>query len=140
MIGLRPLFSDRRYLKGASALASLRAESSPRSRVLEFTHRAMSLVLFGLLMGTGWVGLSYLKSEVHGGPPKGADRVTRNTPAPATPIEINTAVPSLVYAVPGDAAYYHTSGHLSSLRRRNAMSEDAALKKGLKPCPICMRR
>jgi hypothetical protein len=122
-------------------LANLGAQSSERSSFLGSINRAISLVLFGLLLGVGWIALSYLKSGLHDHLQKSpAEQIIQNSNATALPVEVTNATTGvLVYAVLGDSSYYHTSGHLPSLRRRSAMSEEAARKRGLRPCPVCIR-
>jgi hypothetical protein len=44
----------------------------------------------------------------------------------------------LVYSCDNDRKYYHTSNHLPTRSARVALSEDAAIKRSLKPCPVCI--
>ncbi len=44
----------------------------------------------------------------------------------------------LVYSCTGDNEFYHASTHLPSRCQRSALSEEAALRRGLKPCRKCM--
>jgi hypothetical protein len=107
------------------------------------------LIVFVFLLAAGWVGLSYLKS----------DRASRSTagaqlekPAPASTMAVTAigiqkasadatplAVPvHLVYSCKADKDHYHTSAHLPSKCERSALSEQSALQRGLKPCPVCL--
>jgi hypothetical protein len=105
--------------------------------------------VFVFLLAAGWVGVSYLKS----------DRVSRSTggsqlekaapvsnmsvtaigiqkaSADATPL---TTPVHLVYSCKADKDRYHTSAHLTGKCERSALSEQSALQRGLKPCPVCM--
>jgi hypothetical protein len=49
-----------------------------------------------------------------------------------------TAPLRLVYWCGGDAEYYHTRAHLPSGCGRTALSEEAAARRGLKRCPVCL--
>jgi hypothetical protein len=123
-------------------LATLGSRSPSRSRLLELISRTLSLVAFVMLLGAGWVLLSYLKSGLPTGASKSAGvDLPRQVVAAPTAVEVSqvVAAPLLVYAVTGDTTYYHSSGHLPSQRRRSALTEQAAQKRGLKPCPICLR-
>jgi hypothetical protein len=46
--------------------------------------------------------------------------------------------PRLVYWCGGDAEYYHTQAHLPKSCSRTAISEEAAARRGLKRCLICL--
>ena len=119
-------------------MATLGAQNHVRSSFLEFVNTAVSVVLLCLLLGAGWIALSYLKSGLHGHFQKTrAEAAVQD--ASVAPLEA-PAAPVLVYELSGDNSYYHTSGHLASITGRSAISEDAAKKRGLKPCPICMRQ
>ena len=130
-------------------MPSLHARSPLRSaHPLLLLTKLVYLIVFAFLLAAGWVGVSYLKS----------DRSSRSTagsqlekPAPAsmavTAIGIQKAsadttplsVPvHLVYSCKADKDNYHTSAHLPSKCERSALSEQSALQRGLKPCPICM--
>ena len=130
-------------------MPSLHARSPLRStHPLLLLTKLVYLIVFAFLLAAGWVGVSYLKS----------DRSSRSTagtqlekPAPpsmaVTAIGIQKAsadttplsVPvHLVYSCKADKDHYHTSAHLPSKCERSALSEQSALQRGLKPCPICM--
>ena len=119
-------------------MATLGAQSNMRGHFMEFVNTAVSVVLLCLLLGAGWIALSYLKSGLH-------SHLQKNRAEPAVQ-ELSVvpqeapAAPVLVYELSGDNLYYHTSGHLPSIKQRSAISEEAAIKRGLKPCPICMRQ
>ena len=46
---------------------------------------------------------------------------------------------NLVYAAQSDQRYYHRPNHVPGQGERSALSEEAARRLGLKPCPICIR-
>ena len=129
-------------------MASLQARSSLRSaHPLLFINKLISLTAFIILLGAGWVAVSYLKNEIitrwHG---------TTENKAPATlntsAVQIDTAASTetkalstpvrLVYSCSQDQEYYHASTHLPSRCERTALSEEAALRRGLKHCRVCL--
>ncbi|HEY6330886.1 MAG TPA: hypothetical protein VI756_16260 [Blastocatellia bacterium] len=120
-------------------MATLGAQTSIRGHFLQLVNTGVSLVLFTLLLCVGWIALSYLKSRPSIHTQRSvAEPILRN--ASVAPDETQAApLAVLVYQVSGDNTYYHTSAHLVSPKPRTAMSEQAASKRGLKPCPICMR-
>jgi hypothetical protein len=123
-------------------LATLGAQTSVRGHFVQLINTGVSLVLFALLLCVGWIALSYLKSRVGARVSSHTQRIQaepilRN--ASVAPEETPAAPPVLVYQNSGDNTYYHTSAHLASPKPRTAMSEQTARKRGLKPCPICMR-
>jgi hypothetical protein len=124
-------------------LASLQARSSLRSaHPLIVVNKLISLTAFIFLLAAGWVAVNYLKNEV----------LTRWHSEAAAPTTNSAAVPTseaaearsvrlpvrLVYACAGDKEFYHSSTHLSARCDRVAMSEEAALTRGLKRCHICL--
>jgi hypothetical protein len=112
-----------------------------------FVNKLISLIAFLVLLGAGWVALSYLRTEM-----SDSIRVTSADaqPAPATApsvkpgetsgVQMNTlAAPSrLVYSCPAESDYYHTASHMTTRCKRQAVSEEAALRRGLKPCNVCI--
>ena len=131
-------------------MPSLQARSPLRSaHPLLLLTKLVYLVVFVFLLAAGWVGVSYLKS----------DRISRSTPGaqpekarPASTMAVTAvgiqkasadstplSVPvHLVYSCKADKEHYHTSAHLSGKCERSALSEQSALQRGLKPCPICL--
>lgn len=131
-------------------MPSLQARSPLRSaHPLLLLTKLVYLIAFIFLLAAGWVGVSYLKS----------DRASRTTPgaqagkaAPASTMAVTAigvqnasadstplSVPvHLVYSCKADQEHYHTSAHLPGKCERSALSEQSALQRGLKPCPICM--
>ena len=125
-------------------MASLQARSSLRSaHPLLFINKLISLTAFIILLGAGWVAVSYLKNEV----------ITRwrgatENKAPSTlnnsAVQIDSAASTetkavrLVYSCSEDQEYYHASTHLPSRCERTALSEEAALRRGLKHCRVCL--
>jgi len=96
-----------------------------------------------LLLAAGWVAVNYLKNEV----------LTRWHSEAAAPAATSGAVQSsdaateaktahlpvrLVYSCAGDKQLYHNSTHLPAKCDRTAMSEEAALTRGLKRCHLCL--
>jgi hypothetical protein len=96
-----------------------------------------------LLLAAGWVAVNYLKNEV----------LTRWRTPGETTASASAALPSsdtasdtkaartpvrMVYSCAGDKQYYHNSTHLPARCDRSAMSEEAALSRGLKRCHLCL--
>lgn len=130
-------------------MASLRAQTQPRSvRAPILINKIVSFITFLMLLGAGWVAISYLKTQITGhGDDAVAGRQTRSAPAsPAPPYEQNkrskdkAMSSSLVYSAAGETTYYHTSTHLPSRGERSAFGEETARERGLKPCPVCIRQ
>lgn len=125
-------------------MASLQARSPLRSaHPLFFINKLLSLSAFLFLLGAGWVALCYLKTEVLSHWNRGAE----NAPSKNLPVEVGADSPQikqlsapirLVYSCAGDDEYYHVSTHLPARCERAALSEEAALQRGLKRCRICM--
>jgi len=125
-------------------LASLQARSSLRSaHPLLFINKLISLTAFIILLGAGWVAVNYLKNEVitrWRGATENKAPATLNTSA----VQIDTAASTetktvrLVYSCSTDQEYYHASTHLPSRCERTALSEEAALRRGLKHCGVCL--
>jgi hypothetical protein len=130
---------------------SLQSGSHLRSTTpLLLLTKVVSLIVFTFLLAAGWVGLSYLKSDMASRSARASqlEKPARpaNTPASATPVDqkpspevIRLATPvRLVYSCKTDKDHYHTSTHLSNKCERSALSEQSALQRGLKPCSICI--
>lgn len=95
------------------------------------------------LLAAGWVAVNYLKNEVltrwrsETAPPAAnaaavsGDAAAADTKAARKPVR-------MVYSCAGEPQFYHSSTHLSGKCDRTAMSEDAALTRGLKRCHICL--
>ena len=125
-------------------MASLQARSSLRSaHPLLFINKLISLTAFIILLGAGWVAVNYLKNEVitrWRGATENKAPATLNTSA----VQIDTAASTetktvrLVYSCSADQEYYHASTHLPSRCERTALSEEAALRRGLKHCGVCL--
>jgi hypothetical protein len=130
---------------------SLLARSRLRpSRPLFFLSKLASLSAFVILMCIGWIGFSYLKSDLASRSAGGAPQVQASpghavestavrlssaaveTKAPANPVR-------LVYSCKSDKEHYHTSTHLPAGCEPSALGEEAALQRGLKPCSTCLR-
>ena len=131
-------------------MPSLQARGPLRStHPLLLLTKLVYLIVFVFLLAAGWVGLSYLKS----------DRASRSTtgaqleqPQPASTMAVTaigiqkasadatplTVPVHLVYSCKADKDHYHTSAHLPSKCERSALSEQSALQRGLKPCPVCL--
>jgi hypothetical protein len=128
-------------------VASLQARSPLRSaHPLFFINKLISLAAFMVLLGAGWVALCYLKTEMvtrWNGATETAPSSSKNLPvrvegASSPQIKQLSAPVRLVYSCAGDNQYYHVATHLPSRCERAALSEDAALQRGLKHCRICM--
>jgi hypothetical protein len=128
-------------------VASLQARSPLRSaHPLFFINKLISLAAFLFLLGAGWVALCYLRTEM----------VTRwngaaandSTPSKNLPVKVEggdspqikrlSAPVRLVYSCAGDKEHYHVATHLPAQCERTALSEEAALQRGLNHCSICM--
>ncbi len=130
-------------------MSDLQATSVKRFQPLMFAGRLLSFLLFGMLICAGWIGLSYCKNNLF--------FTERNliTPAPnqlsstttatrkadnqtTTSGKATEATAPLIYIQPTDKQRFHTAKHLSANRERIAISKEAAIERGLKPCPICL--
>lgn len=130
-------------------MASLQARTHLRSaHPLLLINKLVSLSAFIVLLGAGWITISYLKAEWANSPQ--AASTDKKIPASTSAVRSNEAVTPevkplttpvrLVYSCVGDDQHYHTAGHLPTRRERSALSEDAALQRGLKPCPVCISK
>jgi hypothetical protein len=127
-------------------VASLHARSSLRSaHLLLFLNKLVSLTALMALLAAGWMTVSYLRAELadqrHGGPANNA-LPTSSKPASlekseATGAELKPPL-KLVYSCGGEAEYYHTQAHLPSNCGRTGLSEEAAARRGLKRCLVCL--
>jgi hypothetical protein len=130
-------------------VASLQARSPLRStHLLLLLNKFLSLTAFTLVLCAGWVALSYLRTEWSHRPKVNANEKSAAAPAEANmqtraliPVEARrlSAPVRLVYSCAGDREFYHVSTHLPPRASRSAISEEAALRRGLKPCSICVR-
>ena len=128
-------------------MASLQARSPLRSaHPLFFINKLISLAAFLFLLGAGWVALCYLRTEMvthlNGA---AADDSTSSKSLPvkvegsdSPQIKQLSAPVRLVYSCAGDKEYYHVATHLPARCERTALSEEAALQRGLNHCRICM--
>jgi hypothetical protein len=99
-------------------------------------------------MCAGWVAVSYLKSEMmtrlRAVATEDSDPSTLNT----STVQIADGVSPeakplsspvrLVYSCGEDKEYYHASTHLPTPCDRTALSEETAIRRGLKHCAICL--
>src|SRR5260370_34068220 len=90
-------------------------------------------------MAAGWLALCYVRSSL--------ERRSNSSPNPSeaamaqVPIQPRVQAPvKLVYAAPEDKVYYHSPNHVPGKGARSALSEEAARRLGLSPCPICISR
>ena len=127
-------------------MANLQARSPLRSaHPLFFLNKFVSVAAFTVLLGVGWVGLSYLKSDVFDRWRGGVSETTAAPKSATVPISEPTspeikrvAAPArLVYSCAIDKEFYHASTHLPSRCERTALSEEAAIERGLKRCKAC---
>lgn len=121
-------------------MASLQARSSLRSaHPLLFINKLISLTAFIVLLGAGWVAVSYLKNEVIGTTESKAPSPLNNSAVQVdNAASTETKTVRLVYSCSEDPEYYHASTHLPARCERTALSEEAALHRGLKHCRICL--
>lgn len=127
-------------------MASLQARSPLRSaHLLLFLNKLVSLTALTVLLAGGWMAVTYLRTEL-----TNRDRHAQDLSASSKPATIEKTEPiaadskprtaplRLVYACGGDAEYYHTQAHLPSSCPRTALSEEAAARRGLKRCRVCL--
>ncbi|MFY9608294.1 MAG: hypothetical protein WAU45_06710 [Blastocatellia bacterium] len=127
-------------------MASLHARSPLRSaHLLLFLNKLVSLTALMVLLAAGWMAVSYLRAELadqrHGRP---AGNELSSSPRPAS-LEKSEATGAelkpplrLVYWCGGEAEFYHTQAHLPSNCGRTGLSEEAAARRGLKRCLVCL--
>jgi hypothetical protein len=97
------------------------------------------------LLAVGWVALSYLKSDAFDRWRSGSsDTVSASKGSMAPVKEVSspevkplTASTRLVFSCAADKAYYHSLTHLPARCERTAVSEEAAVERGLKRCKVC---
>ncbi len=125
-------------------MASLQARSSLRSaHPLIVVNKLISLTAFMLLLAAGWVAVNYLKNEVlmrwrtPGDSTASASVASPSSDAASDAKAARTPV-RMVYSCVGDKQFYHNSTHLPARCDRSAMSEEAALARGLKRCHLCL--
>lgn len=127
-------------------MASLQARSPLRSaHPLFFANKVVSLAAFIVLLCAGWIVLSYLKSDLFDRwRSSSSDTVSASKSAVVPVKETNapevkqlTAPVRLVYSCAADKDYYHASMHLPARCERSALSEEAAIGRGLKRCKTC---
>jgi hypothetical protein len=127
-------------------LASLQARSSLRSaHPLIVVNKLISLTAFIVLLAAGWVAVNYLKNEVlmrwrTPGESTASAASAAALPAGDAAADAKAAHPPIrmVYSCAGDKQFYHNSTHLAAKCDRSAMSEEAALSRGLKRCHLCI--
>ena len=126
-------------------MASLQARSSLRSaHPLIVVNKLISLTAFIVLLAAGWVAVNYLKNEVlmrwrtPGESAPNAASVAASPAGDATDVKAARAAVRMVYSCADDKQFYHNSTHLTAKCDRSAMSEEAALSRGLKRCHLCL--
>ncbi|HWN99616.1 MAG TPA: hypothetical protein VNS63_10140 [Blastocatellia bacterium] len=130
-------------------MASLQARSPLRSaHLLLFLNKVVSLVALIVLLAAGWMAVSYLRAELADrgqvAPDANVSATSLSKPAvaksetDAAESKLAIAPLRLVYWCGGDAEYYHTRAHLPSGCRRTGLSEEAAARRGLKRCLVCL--
>ena len=126
-------------------MASLQARSPVRSaHPLFFVNKIVSLTAFIVMLGVGWVAVSYLRANaldrLRSGSPENVSVTKAATiPAKEPSTETKSLSPSLrlVYSCAADKEFYHVSTHLPARCERTAVSEEAAIQRGLKRCRTC---
>jgi hypothetical protein len=118
---------------------------------LMFISKFISFSMLGFLLFAGWVGVCYVKKELDNrqtilkptqlssasSSPSNLTFASANTAASPEAAKQNKES-RLVYSCSTDKEHYHTSKHLSSSCVRIALSESAAMERGLKPCSRCI--
>jgi len=96
------------------------------------------------MLGVGWVAVSYLKTNALDRWRSGSPENVSVTKAATIPVkepstETKSLSPSLrlVYSCAADKEFYHVSTHLPARCERTAVSEEAAIQRGLKRCRTC---
>lgn len=127
-------------------MASLQARSQLRSaHPLFFVNKLVSLTAFIMLLGVGWVVVSFLKSDTFDRWRSGSSDTVSASKSATAPVR-ETSSPEvkplmapvrLVYSCAADKDYYHASTHLPARCERTALSEEAAGQRGLKRCRVC---
>ena len=127
-------------------MASLQARSPLRSaHPLFFVNKLVSLTAFIVLLGVGWVVVSFLKSDTFDRWRSGSSDTVSASKSATAPVR-ETSSPEvkplmapvrLVYSCAADKDYYHASTHLPARCERTALSEEAAGQRGLKRCRVC---
>ena len=127
-------------------MASLQARSQLRSaHPLFFVNKLVSLTAFMMLLGVGWVVVSFLKSDTFDRWRSGSSDTVSASKSATAPVR-ETSSPEvkplmapvrLVYSCAADKDYYHASTHLPARCERTALSEEAAGQRGLKRCRVC---
>jgi len=127
-------------------VASLQARSPLRSaHPLFFVNKLVSLTAFIVLLGVGWVVVSFLKSDTFDRWRSGSSDTVSASKSATVPVG-ETSSPEvkplmapvrLVYSCAADKDYYHASTHLPARCERTALSEEAAGQRGLKRCRVC---
>jgi hypothetical protein len=133
-------------------VASLQARSPLRSaHLLLFLNKLVSLIALIVLLAGGWMAASFLRAELAdrriAAP---GDNALSTSSKPAIPAIVGesesnasarkakTAPLRLVYWCGSDAEHYHTQAHLPKSCSRTALSEEAAARRGLKRCLVCL--
>lgn len=127
-------------------MASLQARSPLRSaHPLFFINKLASLTAFIVLLGVGWVALSYIKSDAFDRKRSGSPATvsaSKSVTAPANgagaaEVKQLAAPVRLVYSCAADKDFYHASTHLPARCERTALGEEGAIQRGLKRCKTC---
>ena len=129
-------------------MASLQARSALRSaHLLLFLNKLVSFAGLIVLLAAGWMAVSYLRAGfVNREPVTHSDNAVSTLSRPAieksdaSAVEVKpVAAPlRLVYSCEADANHYHTQSHLPSNCARTALTEEAAARRGLKRCLVCL--
>jgi len=108
-------------------------------------NKLVSLSAFIVLLGVGWVAVSFLKSDTFDRWRSGSSDPVSASKSATVPVK-ETRSPEvkplmapvrLVYSCAADKGYYHASTHLPARCERTALSEEAAGQRGLKRCRAC---
>lgn len=117
---------------------------------LVIINKFISLAVFIVLLGIGWLAVSYIKSQIASGnqlqdaksssSAESQEKTVRIEQSRVPEVKRLSAPVRLVYSCVEDKEHYHLSTHLPARCERSALSEEAALKRNLKPCSICLPR
>ena len=127
-------------------MASLQARSPLRSaHPLVVFNKLVSLSAFIVLLGAGWLVVSFLKSESFDRWRTGSSESVSASKSATLPVRDTGSAEArpvmtpvrLVYSCADDKDYYHASTHLPVRCERTALSEEAAGQRGMKRCKVC---
>lgn len=129
-------------------MASLNSKYSATPRLRSMLNKIATLLFFIVLLTAGWIAVSYFRAGISHNQrsttasPR-ARIVTASTSSLIQKKDGASKLPDkpnlLVYSVERDLLYYHTLTHLPNDSGRVAIGDEVARRRGLKPCPVCIK-